>query len=83
MEINVPTDGDFENVDRVLQFFPNISTSCAIIGIFHDKLVEDTEMFSVNLLLQTNLTFVELGNSSFATVTIIDSDGGMQRVSKY
>ena len=77
MEINAPTDADFETVDRVLQFFPNVSTSCVMIEIFSDNLVEDNEVFSVNLLLRANLTFVELGNSSVATVTIIDSDGGM------
>ena len=70
------TADDFESGDRVLSFSPNASTSCVSIGILSDNLVEGDEVFSVSLQLQANQTFAELG-SSVATVTIIDSDGGI------
>ena len=74
-EYILSTGDDFEGGDRVLLFFPNISTSCVSIGILSDNLVENDEVFNVGLFLQANQTFTELG-SSIATVTIFDSDGG-------
>ena len=66
---------DFDSGERVLQFSPNISTSCVTIGITNDTLIESDELFIVNLFLQMDQSFVELGNDT-ATVTIVDSDGG-------
>ena len=67
---------DFSGGSMVLTFPPNVSISCAVIEIFNDTLVESDEVFSVALLLEANQAFTTLGNS-IATVTIIDSDGGM------
>lgn len=69
---------DFEGGDRILSFSPSVSTLCVPIGILSDNLVEGEEFFNVSLLLQANQTFAELG-SSMATVTIIDSDGGIYK----
>ena len=70
------TADDFEGGDRVLSLSPSVSTSCVSIGVFSDNLVEGDELFNVSLLIHANQTFAELGSST-ATVTIIDSDGGI------
>ena len=61
-------------------FSPDISLSCVTIEIFNDSLIENDEVFNVALVLEANQTFTMLGNNSFATVTILDSDGGRPEI---
>ena len=74
------TANDFSGGDRVLMFSPDIYLSCVMIEIFNDSLIENDEVFNVALVLEVNQTFTMLGNNSFATVTILDSDGGRSEV---
>ena len=57
-------------------FSSDITVSCVTIEIFNDSLIENDEIFNVAPVLEVNQTFTMLGNNSFATVTILDSDGG-------
>lgn len=71
---------DYASISSVFMFQPLSTRSCITINTIEDTTVENTEEFSVSLLLQSSDVTVTVGQPSLAIITILDNDTGIHRV---